>query len=104
MIMTGPRRQCRPTGCGRRLLPHAQAATFPAGSDERSVAENSPAGTNVGDPVKANDTADEVLTYSLTVNEAGFQINPATAQITVGPRTDDEPRGRMARKALTTSW
>ena len=63
-------------------------ATFPAAATTRMVAENSPAGTNVGDPVKANDTADEVLTYSLTgAIEAGFQINPATGQITVGPRT-----------------
>ena len=62
-------------------------ATFPEGSGARSVAENSPAGTNVGDPVKANDTTDDVLTYSLTENLGGFQINPATGQITVGPRT-----------------
>ena len=69
-----------------------QAATFvttpPGGNDNRRVAENSPDGTNVGDPVKASDTVDEVLTYSLTgAIEAGFQINPATGQITVGPRT-----------------
>ena len=68
-------------------------ATFPEGSGARSVAENSPAGTNVGDPVKANDTTDDVLTYSLmrdaTTGQVpgGFQINPATGQITVGPRT-----------------
>ena len=72
-------------------------ATFPAGTVMRNVAENSPAGTNVGDPVKANDSADDVLTYSLT-GEGGFQINPATGQITVGPRTildadDDETDG-----------
>ena len=64
-------------------------AAFPTPSDDnnRSVAENSPAGTNVGAPVKANDTTDDVLTYSLT-EEGGFQINPATGQITVGPRTN----------------
>ena len=43
-----------------------QAAMFPSGSDKRDVDENSPAGTNVDDPVKANDTADDVLTYSLS--------------------------------------
>ena len=57
-------------------------------TNARDVAENSPAGTNVGDPVKATDSADDVLTYSLTgANSGGFQINPATGQITVGPRT-----------------
>ena len=73
-----------------------QDATFPSGSGARSVNENSPAGTNVGDPVKADDTTEEVLTYSLSGTDAGsFEINPATGQITVGPRTvldheDDE--------------
>ena len=63
-------------------------ATFPDGSDARSVDENSPAGTNVGDPVKANDTVDDVLTYSLSgTDDDSFEIDPATAQITVGPRT-----------------
>ena len=52
-----------------------------------SVAENSPSGTNVGDPVKANDTADDVLTYSLGGDDAdSFEIDPATGQIMVGPR------------------
>ena len=66
-------------------------ATFPPAATTRMVAENSPAGTNVGDPVKANDTTDDVLTYSLSdANMPGdannFEINPATGQITVGPR------------------
>ena len=64
-----------------------QDADFPDGADARSVAENSPAGTNVGDPVKANDIADDVLTYSLTTNTGGFEIDPATGQIKVGLRT-----------------
>ena len=66
--------------------PDTTRAEFPEGSGARSVAENSPAGTNVGDPVKATDTTDDVLTYSLT-GAGSFQINPATGQITVGPRT-----------------
>ena len=59
MIVTrGPRRQCRSTRCGRcTYFPRTKpAATFPDDADERSIAENSPAGTNVGDPVKATDT------------------------------------------------
>ena len=61
-------------------------AKFPEDAGTRRVAENSPAETNVGDPVEATDTTDDVLTYSLT-GAGGFQINPVTGQITVGPRT-----------------
>ena len=63
-------------------------ASFPDGSDERSVDENSSAGANVGKPVAASDTQDDVLTYSLTgTNIGGFEIDSETGQITVGPRT-----------------
>ena len=54
----------------------------------RKVDENSPPGTNVGEPVVANDAPGDVLTYTLTdQNTGGFRIDPATGQITVGPRT-----------------
>ena len=71
---------------GRAVPVTTTAATFPDGPGERSVDENSPAGTKVGDPVTATDTVDDVLTYSLT-GEGGFRIDPATGQITVGSRT-----------------
>ena len=67
-----------------------QDPAFPtaANANNRSVDENSPAETEVGKPVEASDTGDEVLTYSLTGSEAGsFRIDPETGQITVGPRT-----------------
>ncbi len=67
-----------------------EEAAFPDATDanDRSVDENSPAGTNVGKPVEASDTVDDVLTYSLTgANTGGFEIDPRTGQITVGPRT-----------------
>ena len=72
-----------------RTAPDSDApAVFPNDAGERSVDENSPAETEVGDPVVANDTSDDVLTYSLTgVNEGNFEIDPATGQIMVGPRT-----------------
>ena len=50
-----------PTTADAPWLPSSEPA-----SDTRDVDENSPAGTNVGDPVKANDTTDDVLTYSLS--------------------------------------
>ena len=65
-------------------------ATFPDATDanNRSVDENEPADTMVGKPVAASDTGDEVLTYSLTGNNAdSFRIDPKTGQITVGPLT-----------------
>ena len=67
-----------------------ETAVFPdaANANDRSVDENSPADTKVGKPVAASDTADEVLTYSLTgTNADSFRIDPQTGQITVGPLT-----------------
>ena len=69
-----------------RTAPSNNAApVFPSGSDARSVDENSPPGTNVGKPVKANDTGGDRLHYTMT-GSALFEINPATGQITVAPR------------------
>ena len=58
---------------------------FQLGSNARSVDENSPPGTNVGKPVKADDAAIDKLHYTLTGSDL-FDINPATGQITVAPR------------------
>ncbi len=54
----------------------------------RKVDENSPPGTNVGDPVVANDAPGDVLTYTFSggANDSSYSIDPATGQITVGPR------------------
>ena len=58
---------------------------------ERSVAENSPAGTAVGVPVTATDQAEfgpDVLTYSLGGGDAdSFSIDRGTGQIRVGRGT-----------------
>ncbi len=60
---------------------------FPDDSDARTVDENSAAGGNVGKPVAATDTSDDVVTYSLGgTDEDKFEIDPATGQITVGTR------------------
>ena len=46
----------------------------------RDVAENTPAGTNLGDPVVASDP--DVLTYSLSgTDDESFDINRATGQL-----------------------
>ena len=58
------------------------APDFGADSTTREVAENSPAGTNVGDPVTATDTDTDTLTYSLEgTDAASFQIVSTSGQI-----------------------
>ena len=54
----------------------------PDNNTERSVEENSPAGTAVGDPVTATDPDGGTLTYTLS-EAAEFDIDPATGQISV---------------------
>ena len=48
--------------------------TFPDSANAREVDENSPPGTPVGDPVKANDTPGEILTYGLRGADPGRQL------------------------------
>ena len=72
-----------------RAVPDALNAppNFGEGADARSVDENSPPGTRVGNPITAVDPGDK-LTYTLTGEGASsFDINRATGQITVGART-----------------
>ncbi len=48
----------------------------------RSIAENTPAGAYIGDPVVATDREDDTLTYSLRGADAeSFDIDPATGQL-----------------------
>ena len=76
----------------------AEGVMIPEGERlERSIAENSPAGTEVGAPVTATDEAEfgpDVLTYSLGSDgdNLRFDIEPATGQIKVGrgPEPDFE--------------
>ena len=55
-------------------------------STTRSIAENTPAGDPVGDPVTANDI--DALTYTLGgADKAHFDVDSASGQIAVGPDT-----------------
>ncbi len=55
------------------------------GSVARSIAENSPSGTDVGEPVTATDPDDDNLTYRLLgAGASSFAIDRNTGQITVG--------------------
>ena len=58
------------------------APAFLLESTTREVEENSPAGTNVGDPVTATDADDDTLTYTLEgTDAASFEIVSTSGQI-----------------------
>ena len=61
--------------------------------DERSVAENTPAGENIGSPVTASDDDTTTLTYSLGGPDADlFNFNTRTGQIrTKSPLNHEDP-------------
>ena len=65
------------------------------GDQERSVAENTPAGQPVGAPAAATDAdADDVLTYTLGGTDAGFfSIDAATGQLRTKEKLDFEATG-----------
>ena len=66
------------------------APAFADDSADRSVAENSEAGTAIGDPVTATDfsiNAGDTLTYALSGDDAGSFSIDASGQISVGADT-----------------
>ena len=65
--------------------------TFPAATAARSVAENTPAGGNIGAPVEASD--DDALTYTLSGTDAGsFDIDAGTGQLRAKSALDYETK------------
>ncbi len=70
-------------GGGGGGAPLNRSAEFTDGSmTDRSIAENTPAGTDIGEPVAATDREDDTLTYSLRGTDAeSFDIDPATGQL-----------------------
>ena len=69
---------------------------FPNETAIREIAENSAAGSPIGDPVTAVDQDGDTLTYSLTGGDAAlFRIDAETGQITVGEDTELDFETRM---------
>ena len=70
------------------------APTFPDGaSTTREVAENTPAGQNIGSPVSATDPNGDTLTYALGgTDAASFDINTATGQLMTKVALDYETK------------
>ena len=78
-------------GGGGRLN---RSAEFTEGSTTgRSIAENTPAGADIGDPVAARDREDDKLTYSLRGADAeSFDLDPATGQLRTKASLDFEAK------------
>ncbi len=74
------------------------APTFTDGATTtRSVAENSPADTDVGTPVAAEDADDDTLDYSLTgTDAASFDIDDTSGQIKTKTPLDFETKPRYS--------
>ena len=72
-----------------REAPETNAIPEFAEAMTREVDENTAAGGSVGDPVKATDGDDDVLTYTLSggADKDAFSIDAATGQIKVGDGT-----------------
>ena len=58
------------------------APEFPSASTTRTIAENTAANTNIGDPVEATDPNDDAVTYTLEGTDAtSFRIDGSTGQL-----------------------
>ena len=68
--------------------------SFDGDSTTRTVAENTPAGHDIGEPVQATDPdSRETLTYSLDgVDAAAFDIVPTSGQLRTGTALDHEAK------------
>ena len=72
-------------------------------AQERKVAENTPAGRNIGAPVRANDQGD-VLAYSLSGTDASlFAIDIATGQLKTKGKLNREVEGGAEREVTVTA-
>ena len=69
------------------------APAFPSDTATRSIAENTAAGTNIGDPVAATDANGDTLTYTLEgTDAASFGIVSATGQLQTTAALDYETK------------
>ena len=69
------------------------APAFPSATATRSIAENTAANTNIGDPVAATDPNGDTLTYSLEgTDAASFDIDGSTGQLRTSAALDFETK------------
>ena len=73
--------------------PQTHAPVFAGNSATRSIAENTPAGRNIGSPVSATDADDDTLTYTLGgTNASSFSIVPTSGQLQTHAPLDYETK------------
>ena len=73
--------------------PTTLCRSLQAGGGNRSIAENSPAGVNIGAPISATDADGDVLTYTLGGDDAdSFDIDPSTGQLITKAALDTETK------------
>ena len=70
------------------------APEFASATTSRTVAENTAAGEDIGNPVAANDANGDALTYALSgTDAASFDIDPDTGQLMTKVALDFETKG-----------
>ena len=73
--------------------PETHAPVFTGSRTTRSIAENTPAGVNIGSPVSATDADDDTLTYTLDGTDAGsFRIVGSSGQLQTQAPLDFETK------------
>ena len=73
--------------------PKTHAPVFAGDKTTRSIAENTPAGVNIGKPVSATDADDDTLTYSLSgTDSASFRIVSTSGQLKTHAPLDYEKK------------
>ena len=73
--------------------PKTHAPVFAGSRTTRSIAENTPAGVNIGSPVSATDADDDTLTYTLSGTDAGsFGIVRSSGQLQTQAPLDYETK------------
>ena len=92
ITVTAARSTTRGGGGGGSGAPQNRSPAFTDGAKtDRSVAENTPAGADIGEPVAATDREDDTLTYSLRGADAeSFDIDAATGQLLTKAPLDHE--------------
>ncbi len=74
-----------------------EAPAFAAESATRSIAENTDADTNIGDPISATDEDEDTLTYTLGgTDEASFDIGSTDGQLKTKASLDYETKSSYA--------
>ena len=90
-----------PSGSGRTNMAGNTAPTFPSSTATRNVAENSPAGTDVGNAVTATDDDNDPLTYTIEgTDAASFTIVTTAGSAQIRTRSG-VPYDREAQPSYT---